>query len=302
MHTEICDHIIGTTRTIGAAGAGVDGVAGAPADTAAGVPSGDAAPRPGGSPGPRPDAPGTAPDGGTSEAPQPDVSGTAQPAADATADAPADAPAPGDSPPAQGAMPTHEAFAQIVKRANRGDLQALAALRDVLDHNPEIWHRIGNLAAISEATLVDLIAGDDCLAQESLQRSIGEMKSKLSLPGAGYLDELAVERVVATWLQLQHSETGLTGSDAGTRPAAFWLKRQTQADKAYNAALKSLGTLRRLLPAAAVQTPQQATQANAAAPTAPAAGGKSAGSTISIGPYLDSTAASQADEKRAVGM
>ena len=305
MHTEICDHIIGTTRTIGAVGTGADGVTAAPAGSGAGVPSGDAAQRPAGSPGPCGDAHGAPPVHSPAGAPQPDMSGGAQPATEATAAAPAagpaDAPAPDDSPAAQAAMPTHEAFAQIVKRANRGDLQALAALRDLLDRNPEIWHRLGNLAAISQAALVDLIAGDDLLAQESLQRSIGEMRAKLTLPGASFLDELAVGRVVTCWLLLQHCEASLIRSDAGSAPATHWLKRQTQADRSYNAAVKSLGTLRRLLPAAAVQSPQPAPQATAAAPTSSATGASDS-RTIPITPFLDSPADSQVDVRRAAGM
>ena len=306
MHIETNDYYIGRDHPLGAAGAGVDGVTGDPTGTIAGVSSGDAAPRPGGSPGPRPDAPGTAPDGGTPEAPQPHGTGAAQVAADATAAAPtdtsADTSAPSYSASGQGGMPTHEEFNEIVQRANKREAGALAELRELLDRNPAIWQYIGDLSMVAEATLIDLIASRGHLKAECLRRSIDAMRAKLSLPGASYLDELAVSRVVACWLNLQHCETCLTRADAGTKPATFWLKRQTQADRSYNAAMKSLSDMRRLLPAAAVESPQPAPQATAAAPTAPAVDGKSGSRTIPITPFLDSQADSQVDVKRAVGM
>ena len=57
------------------------------------------------------------------------------------------------------AMPNQEEFAELVKRANAGDDNALATMRKTLDSNPEIWESVGNLATHAQQSMVTLIAG-----------------------------------------------------------------------------------------------------------------------------------------------
>ena len=62
------------------------------------------------------------------------------------------------------------------------------------------------------------------------------------------LELLAVERVVAAWLALQHVETQCAKAEGDVAVAKFWLQRQQQAHRLYQAAVKSLLTIRELLP------------------------------------------------------
>ena len=53
----------------------------------------------------------------------------------------------------QTVMPNQEEFAELVRRANAGDDNALAMMRQTLDSNPEIWESVGNLATHAQLSM-----------------------------------------------------------------------------------------------------------------------------------------------------
>ena len=76
-------------------------------------------------------------------------------------------------------------------------------------------------------------------------------RSRLELVGTSPspIEQLAAERVAATWLQVHHLDLFAASlPDSSTRQAKAVAKRQDQAHRRYMQALKSLGTLRRFLP------------------------------------------------------
>jgi hypothetical protein len=143
------------------------------------------------------------------------------------------------------------AFRQLVQRVNAGDEQALQDLRDILDTCPGVWQHVGNLAAHAEMSLIRMIAGKDRLLLESLQRSAAEMRAELSRPDASELEKLAVQRVVACWLQLQHADAASAAPDQSLQQGKFWAQEQDRAHRRYLTAVKQLTTLRQLLPSSA---------------------------------------------------
>ena len=146
-------------------------------------------------------------------------------------------------------MPTQDGFAELVKRANAGEDDALAELRHVLDANPEIWRRVGDLATHAQLSLVKLIAGGNRLVSESLLRKAAEMKAELSGPSASKMEELAVERVVACWLEMEYLAATYPVANGETLGhARFVLRQREGAERRFQAAMKSLTTLRALLP------------------------------------------------------
>ena len=90
-------------------------------------------------------------------------------------------------------------FRQLVQLANKGDEEAIAALGKVLDDNPDVWRKAGDLAGHVRTTLIRLIAGDNALLRDSLVRKAEELLSDLSGEEPSPLDRLAVERVVSCW-------------------------------------------------------------------------------------------------------
>ena len=147
------------------------------------------------------------------------------------------------------AMPNQEEFAELVKRANAGDDDALAMMRKTLDSNPEIWESVGNLATHAQLSMVKLIAGGNMLVSESLLRKAEQMKAELSGPSPSKLEKLAVERIVACWLEMEYLATAYPVAKGETLgQARFALKQKESSERRFNAAMKSLTTLRALLP------------------------------------------------------
>jgi hypothetical protein len=152
-------------------------------------------------------------------------------------------------------MPNQEEFAGLVKRANAGDDDALARMRQTLDSNPEIWESVGNLATHAQLSMVKLIAGGNKLVSESLLRKAEQMKGELAGASPSKLEKLAVERIVACWLEMEYWATTYPVAKGETLgQARFALKQKESSERRFNAAMKSLTTLRALLPSGDVQS------------------------------------------------
>jgi hypothetical protein len=67
-------------------------------------------------------------------------------------------------------------FTDLVKRANDGDQRACQELRDTLDANPQIWEKVGDLAAHAQMNMTKLIANGNTLISESITRKAEQMK------------------------------------------------------------------------------------------------------------------------------
>lgn len=146
-------------------------------------------------------------------------------------------------------MPSQEDFAELVKRANAGDNDALAMMRKTLDSCPEIWQRVGDLATLAQLSMVHLIANGNKLVSESLLRKAEQMKTELLGPSPSKLEKLAVERVVACWLEMEYLATAYPVAKGETLgQARFALKQKESSERRFNAALKSLALVRKMLP------------------------------------------------------
>lgn len=141
---------------------------------------------------------------------------------------------------------TPEVLAKLVETANSGDKAAMSRLRQILDHNPEIWRAMGDLGAIARTSLVGAIAGNDRLLMESLQRKAADMQQTLVGPNATPLEKLAAERVVIVWLQLQQADLRCAHPDASSIGwAGFWSAVQERAQRRYESAIRHLQTVQK---------------------------------------------------------
>ena len=154
-------------------------------------------------------------------------------------------------------LPSQLEFDTLVQRANAGDAEALAKLRQVLDEHPEIWQNVGNLAQHAKMNLVRLIAGSDQLVTESLLRSADDLEKKLAGPSPSPLEQLSARRVAACWLQLQFTNTLHPQPDGQTlRQQKFVLKLKESAERLFDNAVRSLALVRKLVPNVASAKPQ----------------------------------------------
>lgn len=141
-----------------------------------------------------------------------------------------------------------DALAELRQRADRGDPEAQQALREFLDENPQVWQKIGDMAAQAEVNLIRLIAKEDFLLTEAIRRKAAELRQRLAGAFPTPLEQMAVERVVSAWLHAQHVDAQCARAGGGGEDARFWLKQQTQAHRLYDAAMRALVLVQKHLP------------------------------------------------------
>jgi hypothetical protein len=143
-------------------------------------------------------------------------------------------------------------FKELISRANLGDQEALTRLRQVLDSNPQLWRQAGNLTAVAEKAWIDLVAGTNAVAAESARRCLAEMKTELKGPHPTPLESMLVDLVGVTWLATRHAEIQAASTGGSLDQATFRLRRAESSQKRHLNAVKTLATLRSLLPAGLV--------------------------------------------------
>jgi len=140
-------------------------------------------------------------------------------------------------------------IAAATNRADRGEQNALAVIRQVFDLVPSVWDAYGDLAAAAENALVELWAPDSALTREGLRKKLAAMRTDLAGPEASPLERLLAERAVACWLQSYHADFAYARALKELPPeeAEPYQRRQDRATRQYLKALRSLADVRRLL-------------------------------------------------------
>lgn len=143
----------------------------------------------------------------------------------------------------------------LMVRAHKGDEGALPKLRKILDVAPSLARELLDPAKVAERSAVGLYASkDDLLAREAILRVLEQMRSELEGEEPTPLERLLVERVVATWLQVQCYET-LYAQNATKMTMAWGEHHQRRIDRAHNrhlSAIRALAQIRRMGPAVQV--------------------------------------------------
>jgi hypothetical protein len=139
-------------------------------------------------------------------------------------------------------------LAELLKRAEHGDLGVLPALRQLLTDNPGLWKGYGDLAAQAEGALIRLAAGNNLLLSESLLRKLSTLKEELGGESPTPLERLLIERVTACWLQVNYLDA-LVAQAQGSSPerVKLLLTQQDAAHRRHLSAIKTLATVRKLL-------------------------------------------------------
>ena len=164
-------------------------------------------------------------------------------------------------------------LAELVQRAQQGDLTVMPLLREALVADPSIWQEYGDLAAQAQEAWLQLLAGTDYMLAESVRLKLGALRRELGAAGASPLEKLLVERVVACWLQTHYADA-LYAQAKGPQSTASvrqeLMKRQESSQRRYLAAIKQLALVRKLLKPALspLQLAQATVSEDAAAPKA----------------------------------
>jgi hypothetical protein len=138
---------------------------------------------------------------------------------------------------------------ELVTKAKRGDATVLPRLREYLGQLPELWQHTGDLALQSQAAWVRLIAGEDKHLRECIVRRVNAMKMDLANEDTSTLENLLVERVISSWLQLYYHETReAQEEEKSLKWAEFRVKQANAANDRHIKSIGALATLRKLVP------------------------------------------------------
>ena len=150
-------------------------------------------------------------------------------------------------------LPVRKEFDELVAKMNQGDTAATESVGTMLDNHPEIWRQAGDLAKISEFTQIKAIAQKNKLGVGLFTRYSDALKKEIAGSAPTPLERLAAERVVQTWMQVEHVDMVCADADMPLSQLRFWTSRQDAAHRRFITAVKSLTMVRTLLPAAARQ-------------------------------------------------
>jgi hypothetical protein len=95
----------------------------------------------------------------------------------------------------------------------------------------------------------ELLGGDDPLSVEAVRRKAEQFRAELEGDNPTPLERLLAGQVISGWLEMSHAQIKLADPGGSTLgQAGFNLRRAEQAHKRYLAAVKTLATVRQLLP------------------------------------------------------
>jgi hypothetical protein len=146
------------------------------------------------------------------------------------------------------AIPSGKDLTRALEKAAAGDAQAVGELRKLYDESPAFWRLMGDLARQVEDGILGRFY--DKVIGEAVRRKLTEMREELGHEAAGELERLLIERVVVTWLRVQHAEHMKTANmkeDTPLRTTLALDRLLGTAHRNFLSACKTLAQVRRLL-------------------------------------------------------
>jgi hypothetical protein len=137
----------------------------------------------------------------------------------------------------------------LVQKAKAGDVSVLPQMRAILDAHPEVRKTVADLEKVVVRSWAELLGGDDPLSVEAIRRKAEQTRAELEGDAPTPLERLLAGQVVSGWLEMTHAQVKLADPGGSTLgQAGFNLRRAEQAHKRYLAAMRTLATVRELLP------------------------------------------------------
>jgi hypothetical protein len=132
----------------------------------------------------------------------------------------------------------------LVEALVEADEGALLKVRKYTD-DPAVFRRWGNPAYMARVWLVYQISGDDQVVRRAVYRQVDELGTELGREGAGYLERLAISRVVHNWLMVTALEARACSFRPEAKQRAAVERALSQAERRYTQALWTLAYIRR---------------------------------------------------------
>lgn len=131
----------------------------------------------------------------------------------------------------------------LVRQANQGNDEAQTELIDAMRDHESLWREHGNLTLEAERQVISVYARDNAFKMEAVRRMLAERRQEWAGPSPTPLEVLCVDRIVLAWLELHFLAIHFADS---MHPGL--LRARNSADRRFHAAIKSLATVRKLLP------------------------------------------------------
>jgi len=135
----------------------------------------------------------------------------------------------------------------VLDAARCGATEAPPELKRILDANPVIWQELPRVESIVEAAWLDRIAKTNLLLRDSLSRKLDALREEMAGPSPSPLESMAVERVLATWLQVEFADLYASFVEPSEDPKLMGLaiKMQDSAQRRYDSAVKNLSAVQK---------------------------------------------------------
>jgi hypothetical protein len=140
----------------------------------------------------------------------------------------------------------------LLRRADAGDRDAVAALCGRCADGSLSWREFGDLAGQVRQKLLNTIAGQNAFVGEAVAREAGRLRRAWAGECPTPLETALAERIAACWLLLHYFEAKYLEALGSLtwEQDAFHRKRIDQAERRYLRAIRELAQVRRLaLPA-----------------------------------------------------
>lgn len=146
---------------------------------------------------------------------------------------------------------TVEKLQNLLRLAEKGEEEAIPEIRQILSEQPDLaWHFV-DVAQVAEDALIEkMTSEEDLAAKEILRFQLEAMREEIAGENPSPLERLLVERVVATWLQIQLFEGLYANGMSKSMTIAqgnFYQKRLDQTHRRHLSAIRALVQIRKLL-------------------------------------------------------
>jgi hypothetical protein len=138
---------------------------------------------------------------------------------------------------------------ELLPLVSEGNRTAKLELRRILAEKPDIWLRIGDLGSQADLSLMRIIAGENEIVKEAIQRTQEKMQRELKRAEATPLERLLIDRVISCWLALSYNEAIYVQQmkELSWESIEYHQKRINHAHRRYLSAIRTLATVRRLV-------------------------------------------------------
>jgi len=136
-----------------------------------------------------------------------------------------------------------------IKRAEGGDQDALAQVRQPIAEQLAVAASACDLARLVELSWVKVIAGESPLVRAVVESTLNRIKASLTGTNPLPLERLLVDRIVVCWLQVQYADSTYATSvgKVSLGSGEYFQRRQDRAHRRYLSAVRTLANVRRLL-------------------------------------------------------